>query len=256
MTANLKCRGRLSRTAWAIISALLGLALGARSGMAQATLQGRVVDSETGKDVADATVRIKGSSGTLKTDQGGRFEAPDLKSGVTEVSIEALGYGRGTFHVTLPGAGILDYTFALDFTGYKLPEIVVKGRIEELAPRYMAFEERREKGIGAFLRWDDLLKVGSNTVGDALRTIRGVKIQCNQQTFECNAVMARSTNCHPTWWVDGVEVHSFEESTSIRDVYGIEVYRGPGEVPGEFAGSDAACGVIVVWTKSRPYRAP
>ena len=35
---------------------------------------------------------------------------------------------------------------------------------------------------------------------------------------------------------------------------GIEIYRGPGEVPGDFGGSNAACGVIVMWTKSRPYR--
>jgi hypothetical protein len=37
-------------------------------------------------------------------------------------------------------------------------------------------------------------------------------------------------------------------------VYGIEVYRGSGEIPAEFGGSTAGCGVIVMWTKSRPYR--
>jgi outer membrane cobalamin receptor len=66
--------------------------------------------------------------------------------------------------------------------------------------------------------------------------------------------MSRDPQCFPTWWVDGTRVASFHENTPIRDVYGIEIYRGPGEVPGEFAGSDAACGVIVIWTKSRPYR--
>jgi hypothetical protein len=54
--------------------------------------------------------------------------------------------------------------------------------------------------------------------------------------------------------IDGTEASSFNENTPIRDIYGIEVYRGAGEVPGEYAGSTAACGVIVVWTKSRPYR--
>jgi hypothetical protein len=49
-------------------------------------------------------------------------------------------------------------------------------------------------------------------------------------------------------------VGSFHEDTPIRDVYGIEIYRGPSEVPGEFSGSNAMCGVIVMWTKSRPYR--
>jgi hypothetical protein len=108
--------------------------------------------------------------------------------------------------------------------------------------------------MGTYLRWDELEKRGYASVGDALRTVRGVRIQCNQQTFECFAFMARTPQCQPTWWVDGVEVRSFHENTSIRDVYGIEVYRGAGEVPGEYAGSDAGCGVIVVWTKSRPFR--
>ena len=44
-------------------------------------------------------------------------------------------------------------------------------------------------------------------------------------------------------------MHSFHENTPISDVYGIEIYRGPGEVPAEFGGSNAACGVIAIWTK-------
>jgi hypothetical protein len=236
------------------VAALLGLLIGPQTGAAQATLRGRVVDSETGREVAKASVRIRGDTAHLTTDSAGRFEARDLPGGDADVTLEALGYARGAFHVPLPSAGVVNQIFALDFTGYKLPEVVVKGRIEQLLPRYTGFEQRRARGIGAFLRWDDLLQKGSNSVGDALRTIRGVRIQCDQRSYECYASMARSPNCHPTWWIDGVEVRSFNENTPIRDVYGIEIYRGPGEVPGEYAGSDAACGVIVMWTKSRPFR--
>jgi len=42
--------------------------------------------------------------------------------------------------------------------------------------------------------------------------------------------------CHPSY-IDGVEVHSFQENTPIIDVYGIEVYRGAGEILGGFARS-------------------
>ena len=63
---------------------------------------------------------------------------------------------------------------------------------------------------------------GDATVGDALRTVRGVRVHCNQETFECFAVMARTPQCQPTWWIDGVEVHSFHENTPIRDIYGID----------------------------------
>jgi hypothetical protein len=218
------------------------------------TLRGRVLDSEMGHPVGGATVRIRGARTAATTDTLGWFEAADLPASDVEVTIEALGYARGTFRVTIPPSGTLDQDFALDFTGYRLPEVVVRGRAEQLAVRYRDFELRRQRNLGAYFRWDDLLKKGSNTVGDALRTVRGVRIHCDQDSFECYAVMARTPQCAPVWWIDGVEARSFHENTPIRDIYGIEVYRGPGEVPGEFGGSNAACGVIVIWTKSRPYR--
>jgi hypothetical protein len=165
-----------------------------------------------------------------------------------------LGYATGVYTVHLPASGVVEGVFPLDFTGYRLPEVAVQARADQLMPRYLDFESRRQRGLGAFLRWDELAKQGYSSVGDALRVVRGVRIRCNQQTFECFAAMARTPQCQPTWWIDGVEVRSFHDSTPIRDIYGIEIYRGPGEVPGEFSGSNAACGVIVMWTKSRPFR--
>lgn len=219
----------------------------------QAILRGRVVDSELGRPIAGATVQIKGYATQLTTDSAGVFEAQAVPQGEREIVIGTLGYARGEFRLQIPPEGIVEQLFPLDFTGYNLPEVVVRGRVEELAPRYRDFERRRQRGIGAYLRWDELSQKGFNSVGDALRSVRGVRIRCNQETFECHAFMSRDPQCFPTWWVDGTRVASFHESTPIRDVYGIEIYRGPGEVPGEFAGSDAACGVIVIWTKSRPY---
>jgi len=249
---NRAARGRA--LTGALVGALLGVAIGPETGTAQATLRGRVIDSEIGHPLARATVRIRGGSSPLTTDSLGRFEARELPAGNAEVTIQLLGYANGVFKVPLPPSGEVDQVFGLDFTGYELPEVVVQGRVERLMPRYLDFEQRRQRGLGAYLRWDELNQKGYSRVGDALRSVRGVRMRCNQETFECFAVMARNPQCQPTWWIDGVEVRSFHENTSIRDVYGIEIYRGPGEVPGEFAGSNAACGVIVMWTKSRPYR--
>jgi hypothetical protein len=144
--------------------------------------------------------------------------------------------------------------FPLDFTGDELPDVVVQARAEQLMSRYLDFERRRERGLGAYLRWDEIKERGYYSVGDALRSVRGIRIKCDQKRFECYAVLSRTPHCKPAWYVDGVQVSSFHENTPIRDVYGIEIYRGAGEVPGVYAGSDAACGVIVVWTKSRPFQ--
>lgn len=244
---------KASFLAGVLVVALLGVTISPQEGTAQAALHGRVVDSEMGTPVAGATVRIRRGP-LLTTDSLGRFEAGQLPAGEADVTVQAFGYGRADFKVFLPDSETVVQTFGLDFTGHDLPEIEVRGRAERLMPRYADFEQRRQRGLGAYLRWDDLIKKGSGSVSDALRSVRGVRIQCDQASYECFAVMARSPQCHPAWWIDGVEVHSFHENTPVRDVYGIEIYRGPGEVPGEFAGSNAACGVIVMWTKSRPYR--
>jgi hypothetical protein len=221
---------------------------------AQATLRGRVIDSELGQAVAGATVRIKPGPASLTTDTLGRFEARGLVAGAAEVTIEALGYQPGVFTVRLGAADTVNGVFPIDFTGYRLAEVAVTARAELLVPRYLDFERRRNTGQGAYIRWDEIAKKGYGSVGDALHVVRGVRIRCNQETFECFVFMARTPYCQPTWWIDGVQVYSFQENTPIRDIYGIEVYRGPGEVPGEFGGSNAACGVVVIWTKSRPYR--
>jgi hypothetical protein len=238
-----------------VLAAFLALVTCSSWASAQVTLRGQVLDSEMGSPLAGATVRVGTDSTLHRTDSAGLFEITGLRGGVTtDVRIQMIGFEEGVFRLRLPDSGVVARVFSLDFNGFMLPEIVVQARAEILQPRYIDFERRRQRKLGAFLRWDDLKKAGYNSVGDALRTVRGVRIQCDQSAFECHAVMSRTPNCHPVWYIDGIEVHSFQENTPIRDIYGIEVYRGTGEIPAEFTGSEAGCGVIVMWTKSRPYR--
>jgi len=241
--------------AQALTGVFLGAASFATTGAAQATVRGRVVDSEMGLPLSGASVSIgKDTSTVVTTDSAGLFHIANVPRGTRELRIRLLGYEEGVFRIFVPDSGSVNQQFALDFNGFLLPDVVVQARAEVLQPRYMEFERRRLRKLGAFLRWDDLKKQGYSSVGDALRTVRGVRIQCDQSRFECYAVMTRTPNCHPTWYIDGIEVHSFQENTPIRDIYGIEVYRGTGEIPAEYGGSNAGCGVIVVWTKSKPYR--
>lgn len=239
----------------ALVPALILVAAGAASAGAQAILRGRVLDSEMGLPLAGATIRVgKDTTPVATTDSLGFFHAAGLPPGMTDVLIGLVGYEDHIFKVFIPDSGSVNHQFALDFNGFMLPEVVVQARAEVLQPRYVDFERRRMRKLGAFLRWDELKKHSYSSIGDALRTVRGVRIQCDQSRFECYAVMSRSPNCHPAWYIDGIQVHSFDENTPIRDIYGIEVYRGSGEIPAEFGGSTAGCGVIVMWTKSRPYR--
>ncbi len=249
--------GSLTMSRWQTVSlALVCLGLGLPTGAwcQTATIKGRVLDSEVGEALPGAIIRIVPTNALLTADTLGRFEATGLPPGEIEVTARAIGFQSRTWKFTVRAGQVLDLSFPLDFTGEQLPEIVVTARATKLMPRYADFERRRGNGIGAYMRWDEIKQKNFSTIGDAVRTIRGVRIMCDQERFECFVRMARSTNCNPIWFVDGVQVHSFHENTSIRDIYGLEIYRGPGEVPGEFGGSDSGCGVMVVWTKSKPYR--
>jgi hypothetical protein len=59
--------------------------------------------------------------------------------------------------------------------------------------------------------------------------------------------------CPPAIWVDGRPSDFYGANTAVGDIYGMEVYRGPSELPAEFT-SNGMCGAIVVWTKNRQYR--
>jgi hypothetical protein len=240
---------RHSRTLWLALAALLG----ADSLAAQTLVRGRVVDCETGAPLPGAHVRLAGKL-DLTSDSTGRFSTPDLPPGRASVTIRLLGYAPAQTEIRVRDKGPQDETFSLDYNGQQLPMVSVSARAEQMMSRYSDFEMRRKRGLGAFKRWDELVDGKYISVGDALRTIPGVRINCDQRSFECRAYMARSPRCEPTWVIDGMEAASFHENTPIKDVYGIEVYRGAAEVPGEYGGSRAGCGVIVLWTKSRPYR--
>jgi CarboxypepD_reg-like domain len=222
--------------------------------LSQGAIRGKVIDSETGAPISGASVQVGKNGPTVKTDSAGKFTAQSVTAGVQELNIRVIGYEAGVFDVRIRDATTVDGVFPLDFNGYELPAVVVEARAEALVQRYNEFEHRRHLRLGTYLRWDELHKQAYNSIGDALRTVGGVRLRCDQARYECLAFMARTPQCQPTWYVDGIEVHSFHESTPISDVYGIEIYRGPGEVPAEFGGSNAACGVIAIWTKSKPYR--
>jgi hypothetical protein len=220
---------------------------------AQSLVRGRVMDSETGASLVGARVRLAANL-ELVTDSLGRFSTTALPPGRASVSVRLIGYAPGAFEIRVRDGGAQDETFSLDYNGQQLPMVSVNARAEQMMSRYSDFEMRRQRGMGTYKRWDQLVDGKFVSVGDALRTIPGVRINCDQKAFECRAYMARSPRCEPTWIIDGMEAASFHENTPIKDVYGIEVYRGASEVPGEYAGANAGCGVIVLWTKSRPYR--
>jgi len=215
-----------------------------------AVLKLQLVDDETGDPITGAIVKIKGLPDTT-TGAAGRVELTGLKAKSWQVEFRALGYEPRMETIYLTEGQVLSMRFGLSFTGDKLPDVVVTERRSKLSPRYADFHRRMTSNLGFYVTWETIKQKGYANLGETLRGVRGVYVNC--AITDCKISMSRSRGCVPTFWLDGIEGGSFASAVPIRDVYGIEVYRGAGETPGEYAGS-GGCGVIVIWTKSKPYR--
>jgi hypothetical protein len=247
---------RSRRLALFVISFLLGTSFPgsalaqdqeARSG----SLRILVLDDETGEPVPGAFVRIKGRSPDLMTDQFGRVTLEGLPLGRTNAEIGAIGFELRREPLFVKEGPVEQRIIGLSFTGDKLPDLIVEARQEKLYPRYSDFHRRQKNGAGFYITWKEIHAKGFSRLGDVLRGVRGVQVTCRPN--DCLILMSRSTSCPPAIWVDGRPSDFYGANTAVGDIYGMEVYRGPSELPAEFT-SNGMCGAIVVWTKNRQYR--
>ena len=221
-----------------------------------AVFTGRVLDGSTNAVVANATVAVTTTGASARTDSTGRFRVEGLRVGIHRFLISAPGYARGSLTLAFAAREIMERDLVLDALGgaaadsgaQLLPTVPVTAE-PTLGRRFADFERRRATGRGQYLTRAELEERQVNTLQDAMRTMRGVRYSCSGGT--CLVQMARAPmGCSPEYIVDERVDNSFGPTIPIRDIIGVEVYNGPGDVPGEFAGTNAGCGVIVIWTSS------
>ena len=240
----------------ALACAVAGHALPAQQ---TAGVRGLVSDRSTGRPVAGAQIAIVGENRRALTDSSGRFELASLPAGEVQLLVRAAGFPQRRVAVNLIAAGTIDRAIELDSTAatrmaeaQALPEVAVTAPATPVNYRLVDFERRRQLGRGQFMTENEIVKSGAYNVADAVKNMRGVIYDCGGGAG-CYIHMARAPlRCLPEFIVDGHEMNDFGPHTPIRDIIGLEVYTGPTEVPGEYAGRFAGCGVIVIWTRSGP----
>jgi hypothetical protein len=251
-------RVRRVRILW-LLSGILLAAPGARAQKNDATLTGTIVDKASGAPLTKVELIFVGDSRSVLSDSAGRYLFDSLPSGVVRFVVRATGYPVTPLAVALvPGERMarvieLDSSRAAGSAAQMLPGV----RIAAAAPvnrRMVDFERRRLTGQGQYVTREQIDKAGYNSLQDAVRNMRGVDVDCASGNT-CNITMARAPmRCQPEYIVDERVDPFFGPTIAIRDIEAIEVYTGASEVPGEFAGRYAGCGVIVIWTKSGPPR--
>jgi len=243
---------------------------------AQATLTGVVRDS-AGRPLARAEVAIEARRKSTTTDESGRYRLTDIPTGASLVQARAIGYQAVASLVTLGANETKNSDFSLSRLTPTLDTLkVVDNRTK--GSGLAGFEERRRLGMGKFFDSLDLKKYEDRQIVDVFREVPGVKIQtpplcvgarpqpgCESTTRKRVILNMRGGNsgCPMQIVLDGATLYRAESGGGYIDwprtidvndlpvahLIALEVYRSAAEIPIEYGGPSAICGVMVMWTK-------
>ncbi len=219
---------------------------------------GQVTD-EGGTGIVGASVRLLGADRIATTNNRGIFFFDDVPSGVEIVEAEGLGYAVQRESVRILGGRAQEISIRLSVDPIDLAPILVSVRPRKWFIDRRDLEQRILLGTGYIMMREDIEERAPQVLGEALRGIPGVQVTrlgggmsgVYEIQFRGAANLANQA-CNPVVWVDGVRLGN--DGSIFREIQAfeievLEVYRGPAEVPAEFAGGEARCGVVSVWTR-------
>jgi len=244
-----------------------GLAGRAGSASGQA-VSGRVLDVVTDSAIVLARVRLLDSAGvalsyTVSGNEGwfllaapgpGRYYL-HAESGFYKERLD------GPLVLAAGDTALISYHLEPDPAG--LDPIIVEARSRRIALQRAGFYERERTGLGRFLTREKIEARSARYITDLFAAMPGVTLVRGQ--FGRREVIFRSglrfatggvEACYPRVFIDGMmRALGGSTPTGLDDllrpdeVEAVEVYRGAAEIPGQYGGSMAGCGVILIWTR-------
>jgi len=265
-TVSLLCMGA---------AALLSTSAPAQHGAQRGTLEGIVLDDETGEAIAGAAVELldgetRRSLRRTVTEEDGYFRFPDIRAGSFRLRAGRIGYEQVTtprWH--LRAQEILSVEVRLRVDAVLLAPLEIVAQVgPSRSPVIDDFTHRlRRSPGGRFITQEDIRPGAS--VSSLIATLPGVRLEpmpggrgtrrqivmsrsllgrggggCPVQIFVDGRLISRPTS--PGGAPDPVDV---DDVVSAIDILGIEVYGGSGSVPAEFVTADSRCGVVAIWTR-------
>jgi hypothetical protein len=224
-------------------------------------LHGLVQDKTSHNAVVGAQIILDADGRFVTSDSTGAYDFENIPMGVVELTVHARRFAVAHYALRLVGTGSWNQDIELDSTGAARPiaqlaPVTVTAEAPVFNYRLTDFNRRRSSGLGQYLTDEEIQRSGAYNIQDAVRAMRGVDLDCGGTAYAgCRIRMTRAPRgCMPEYIVDGQVDDVFGPSTPIRDVVAMEVYTGPSDVPGEFAGRNSGCGLVVLWTRSGPDR--
>ena len=240
----------------------------------RASLKGKLVDTESLLPIISASIALLGDQDerlvvTMSDDEGG-FGLTVPGGGSYRFLIEHLGYPSTIGGpVVLVGGTTTEVELRVSPTPLLLDSINVMTDIRSMRLTKAGFYRRRVQGVGLFIDRNEIDQRSPSETTDLLTGLAGVTYRYDQ--FGRKQVILRGGirpqgACFPAVYVDGLRMSRMLYARSgpqeldvapaqIDDMIapialeGLEVYRSASEVPAMYGGPDAACGVIVIWSR-------
>ncbi len=237
------------------------------------SIHGTVKDQATGRAIVAASVELVAGKGKVLdkvlTDSLGAFLLEPDEPGAYALKASGLGY-RDAVSASIPVryGELVEVTLELAVDAVPLQPLTVEAR--SFPPnRYLAdagFYDRRRAGVGVFLTREDIMKRRPEEFSDLMRTIAGMEVRPSGVGGRRGYTLSMRTNgqCQPVLVLDGVPTLiggqpplrrgldiPIDDVVAPRDIEGLELYKGAAGVPSEYNVNNAACGVLLVWTRRK-----
>lgn len=243
----------------------------AATASAQSLVVGVVRDDSTARGLPRVEVSIEGTEGSVVTDSAGRY-AIATSRGNRVATFRLPGYQllrtllivqRDTVHA--------DITL-LHTTATELPAVAVNARSRPANGSLReGFEARRAMGFGKFIDSTALRAREEHRLSDVLRELAGVRFMdykdpqsslVEERAFSpLRGPADRTPACYVSVFYNAAPIYRSERGSSFGDppdfsrdftvssLESVEYYRTASEVPQQFGGPNADCGVILLWSR-------
>jgi len=244
--------------------------------LAAQTIQGRVVDATSNEGVPEAIVTLFGPNqrqeARVRTGADGSFVLRLRVPGAYRLQGDRVGY-QTTRSDTLHVDARQTVEVVLNLSAVPLTIDPLRVTARRQPPRSRALEDngfyRREAaGAGQFLRREDIERYANQNIAQVLDRVPGTNLTVDRRgkqyisfaRAQTSGAISRAQRgstepCLPKLYVNGGRVGygagmDVNDVVSPEQVEAVELYRSPAETPQEFNDSDAACGVIAIWTRT------
>jgi hypothetical protein len=241
-----------------LLSAVM-LVVGAAQQLAAQTIIGKLLDQYTNQPIAGATITLVTPQNaavgpTAKTANDGSFSITAPFPGTYRLRANVAGYITATTPAIdlIPGDQ-LNITWRLLAGALQLRPIAINSNGRPNSHKLSGFDQRMQQhGFGYFITRDKIQQMRPFSVTDLLRAVPGLQVLPSMHGF--GDIVRTTEGCTPAVYLDGSRFplmgESIDDIVNPMALEGIEVYTHAVEVPAEFQGPFANCGVIALWTRT------